>query len=103
MTTHCDISPADGCPAERLLKALSGKWKAQIFRLAVDAPVRFNALLRQLNGANKQSLATALKELEEEGLLEKEIVQQKPLNIQYTLSEKAKSLIPVFRQLDRLA
>lgn len=51
------------CPAQRLLKMLSGKWKAEIFRLAVESPLRFNNLLRQIQGSNKQSLATALKRI----------------------------------------
>ena len=73
----------NSCPAEGLLKMLSGKWKPQIFRMAVDGPVRFNALLRQLEGSNKQSIAVALKELEENGLLEKTVVKLKPLHIEY--------------------
>jgi DNA-binding HxlR family transcriptional regulator len=98
METIKENEPA--CPAEGLLKTLSGKWKAQIFRVAVDGAVRFNSLLRQLEGSNKQSIAVALKELEEQGLLEKTIVSEKPLHIEYHLSEKGKSLIPVFRQLE---
>ena len=90
------------CPAEGLLKMLSGKSKPQIFRLAMDGPVRFNTLLREIQGANKQSVAIALKELAEHHLLEKIIVAQKPLHIEYILSEKGQSLIPVFRQLENL-
>ncbi|MDV6169426.1 helix-turn-helix domain-containing protein [Flavobacterium sp. DG1-102-2] len=95
-----DQNNDNGCPAEGLLKQLSGKWKPQIFLSAVDGPVRFNALLRDLKGSNKQSVATALRELHESGLLEKETIQLKPLHIEYTLSEKGKSLVPVFRQLE---
>lgn len=91
------------CPAEGLLKLLAGKWKPQIFRLAVEKPVRFNRLLRELPQSNKQSIATALKELEEQGLLDKVILKQKPLHIEYSLSEKGKSLIPIFQQLEMLA
>ena len=90
------------CPAEGLLKMLSGKWKPQIFRLALDGPVRFTSLLRQIEGANKQSIAVALKDLEEQGLLEKVTVRPKPLHIEYNLSEKGKSFIAVFRQLESL-
>lgn len=93
----------DTCPAQALLKHLSGKWKPQIFRLATDGPLRFSSLLRQLGGSNKQSVSVALKELEEHGLLEKIIVNTKPLHIEYRLSEKGKSLIPVLRQLELLA
>jgi DNA-binding HxlR family transcriptional regulator len=91
------------CPAETLLKLLSGKWKPQIFKLAVDGPLRFNSLLRQLEGSNKQSIAVALKELEEQGLLDKTIIKLKPLHIEYNLSEKGKTMIPVFMQLENLA
>ncbi|MGN6532372.1 MAG: winged helix-turn-helix transcriptional regulator [Ginsengibacter sp.] len=90
------------CEAEGLLKMLAGKWKPQIFRIAVDGPIRFNALLRQIEGSNKQSIAVALKELEEQELLEKTVIKLKPLHIEYNLSEKGKALIPVFRQLEKL-
>lgn len=92
-----------GCPAEELLKLLSGKWKPQLIRLAVNGPLRFNALLRDIEGANKQSLATSLKELVDEGYLDKLVVKQKPLHIEYSLSEKGKSLIPVFQQLEAVS
>src|SRR5690349_7243039 len=91
-----------GCPVEGLLKLLSGKWKPQIFRIAVEGPIRFNTLLRQIEGSNKQSIAVALKELEEQGLLAKVVVKLKPLHIEYNLSEKGQSLIPVFRQLENV-
>lgn len=101
--TAKNTASESGCPAEGLLKTLSGKWKPQIFRLTLDGAVRFNALLRSIEGSNKQSLATALKELEEQGILEKVVVKQKPLHIEYHLSKKGKSLIPVFRQLELLS
>ncbi|MEZ0610587.1 winged helix-turn-helix transcriptional regulator [Fibrella sp. WM1] len=90
------------CPAEEVLKLLSGKWKPQIFRLALDGPLRFNALLRTIEGANKQALAISLRELVDEGYLDKLTIRQKPLHIEYTLSERGRALIPVFRQLEQL-
>lgn len=90
------------CPAEELLKILSGKWKPQLFKLALDGPLRFGSLLRQVEGANKQSLATCLKELVDEGYLDKVVIKAKPLHIEYSLSEKGKMLIPVFEQLEIL-
>lgn len=92
----------NNCPAEGLIKMLSGKWKLQIFKFAKEGPVRFNTLLRQLGGSNKQSLAIALKELEENGVLKKEIIKNKPLHIEYTLTFKGKLLIPVFLQLESM-
>lgn len=101
MTTQ-KIEESATCPAQVLLKLLSGKWKPEIFRLAVESPLRFSSLLRQISGSNKQTLAVALKELEEVGLLEKVVIKEKPLHIEYYLTENGKSLIPIFKQLENL-
>ncbi|QGK73653.1 helix-turn-helix domain-containing protein [Flavobacterium sp. SLB02] len=100
MTTENKSQKENECPAEGLLKLLSGKWKPQIFLLAVNGPLRFNGLLRDIKGANKQSIAVALRELEDFGILDKNVIKLKPLHIEYNLSEKGKSLIPVFKQLE---
>ncbi|OXA98857.1 transcriptional regulator [Flavobacterium oncorhynchi] len=100
MTTESKAEKDNECPAQALLKLLSGKWKPEIFLLAVEGPLRFNTLLRDLKGSNKQSIAVALRELEDFELLDKKIIKLKPLHIEYTLSEKGKSLIPVFKQLE---
>lgn len=103
MTTKKEPEVAKPCPAEGMLKLLSGKFKPQVFRLATEGPVRFNSLVRDIEGANKQSIAVALRELEENGLLEKKTIQLKPLHIEYTLTEKGESLISVFKQLEFFA
>ncbi|MCC7244745.1 MAG: helix-turn-helix transcriptional regulator [Saprospiraceae bacterium] len=103
MTTQNVEEKSEICPAQALLKMLSGKWKPEIYRLALSGPLRFNSLLRQINGSNKQSLTTALRELEECGLLERVVVQQKPLHIDYLLTEKGKQLAPVMEQLESLS
>lgn len=100
MTTEKKSENDNECPAEGLLKLLSGKWKPQIFLLAVNGPLRFNGLLRDIKGANKQSIAVALRELEDFGIFDKNVIKLKPLHIEYSLSEKGKSLIPVFKQLE---
>ncbi len=102
MTTEKSATNEETCPAQALLKQLSGKWKPEIFRLAADGPLRFSNLLRQVEGASKQSLSVALRELEEAGLLHKTVISHKPLHIEYHLSEQGQSLIPVFRQLEGL-
>lgn len=103
MITEKAVDVVEICPAQELLKLLSGKWKPEIFQLAIASDLRFNKLLRQIEGTNKQSLAIALKELVAAGLLDKVVVRQKPLHIAYSLTEKGKTLIPVFRQLEQIA
>ncbi|MBL7919552.1 MAG: helix-turn-helix transcriptional regulator [Bacteroidia bacterium] len=102
MTTKKITNDNETCPAQGLLKLLSGKWKPEIFRLAVNGPLRFSSLLRDIEGSNKQTISLALKELEESGLLQKVTIKQKPLHIEYYLSENGKALIPVFKQLENM-
>ncbi|MDF3026031.1 MAG: transcriptional regulator, HxlR family [Fluviicola sp.] len=102
MTTKNNSEENETCPAQALLKMLSGKWKPELFRLAADGPLRFSSLLRDIGGANKQTLSVALRELEEVGLLQKVIIKEKPLHIEYNLTETGKSLIPIFEQLENL-
>lgn len=102
MTTISAMKEKETCPAQALLKMLSGKWKPEIFRLAAERPLRFNSLLRDIAGANRQTLSVALKELEEAGLLRKAIVTSKPLHIEYHLTDRGSSFIPVLKQLESL-
>ena len=85
------------CPAEDVLRLISGKWKPQILQLAFQGPIRFNGLLRKIPGSSKQSLSVALHELEGAQVLTKKVVSEKPLHIEYLLSEKGLSLMPIFR------
>jgi DNA-binding HxlR family transcriptional regulator len=102
MTTQTSSSETRICPVQALLKLLSGKWKPEIFRLAVDGPVRFNELLRQLKGSNKQTVSVALRELEMEGIIKKNVVKYKPLHIEYNLTQRGSSFISVLGQLEVL-
>lgn len=102
MTIKKERAENETCPAQGLLKLLSGKWKLEIFRLAVDAPLRFSSLMRQIEGSNKQSLSVALRELEEAELLEKIVITAKPLHIEYHMTPKGKSMVPVLKQLENL-
>lgn len=102
MTTPEEIKDNETCPAQALLKLLSGKWKPEIFRLTMDQPVRFSSLLRDIDGSNKQSISVALRELEEVNLINKVMIKEKPLHIEYHLSEKGRQLVAVFKQLEEI-
>ncbi|MGD1318582.1 winged helix-turn-helix transcriptional regulator [Chryseobacterium sp. 2R14A] len=100
-TAHTNDNP-NTCPVQRLLKLFSGKLKPEIFLLATKSSLRFNTLLREIQGANKQSLAIALKDLTEAEVLEKIVIREKPLHIEYNLTEKGKSIIPIFEKLEEI-
>jgi DNA-binding HxlR family transcriptional regulator len=89
-------------PASRLLRQLAGKWKPQIFLMASKGPVRFSQLLRELPGSSKQVLANALREMEEMGFLERTVVSEKPLHVEYRLSAQGEQMLPIFKTIEEV-
>ena len=90
------------CPREYLLKMLTGKWKPCIFRYAVEGPVRFSQILKLLPDASRQALTNALRELEESEILECKVIRQKPLHVEYHLTELGIEFIPIFKAVEEL-
>lgn len=103
MTNDISIVNHYNCPGEDVLKILAGKWRPQIFKVGSEGPFRFNHLLRELPAASKQSIAIALRELEEAGLLMKTTVKLKPLHIEYALSEKGQSMLEVYKYIGTIS
>jgi DNA-binding HxlR family transcriptional regulator len=95
-TGHDGESMLFECPAENVLRLLSGKWKPQILQLASQGTIRFNSLLRKIPGSNKQSLSVAIRELEEAKVLDKKIVSEKPPHIEYSLTDRGRAMMPIF-------
>ena len=79
------------------LSLLSGKYKMVIlYLLAEYQPViRFNEMKRCLGAISFKTLSTTLKELEADGLVERKEYPQIPPKVEYSLSSRGKSLIPV--------
>ncbi len=102
MTTPIEVVDTKPCPASQLLKSLSGKWKPELFRLSLTSNLRFSTLLHQLPQASKQSISAALRDLQSDGLLARVILQEKPLRVEYQLTDKGKSLAPVLTQIESL-
>ncbi|MDR6806880.1 DNA-binding HxlR family transcriptional regulator [Dyadobacter sp. BE34] len=90
------------CPKEFLIRMLTGKWKPCIFRYATQGPVRFGQIMKLLPEASKQALTTALREMEASGILERNVIAEKPLNVQYSLTDLGLEFIPIFKAIDEL-
>ncbi|MDO5293471.1 MAG: helix-turn-helix domain-containing protein [bacterium] len=78
------------------LSLLSGKWKLLIiYNLGKNKVVRFNELQRILGKITYKTLSTNLKELEADCLVERYEYPQIPPKVEYSLTEKGKSLLPI--------
>ena len=79
---------------------LSGKYKMTIlYTLAVFEVVRFNELKRYIPIIPYKTLSAMLKELENDNLIVRKEYPQVPPKVEYSLTERGKSLIPILDQM----
>ena len=87
-------------PFEYTLSIISGKWKLKIiYLLACMKVVRYNALKRNIDGITHKMLSMQLKELERDGIIIREEFPQIPPKVEYSLSPKGRSLIPLVQSM----
>ncbi len=82
------------------LSLISGKYKPVILYCLMEyEPVRFNEMQRYLKKVADKTLSRNLKELEADGLIIRTVYSQIPPRVEYSLTERGRSLVKV---LDRL-
>ena len=88
------------CPAERATYFFGGKWKIRIlFNLFNKKKVMFGVLKRTLSKVTQQMLSKQLKELEPDGLVNREVKSVMPPKVEYSLTTFGLSLIPILKSL----
>jgi DNA-binding HxlR family transcriptional regulator len=91
------------CPVSTALKVFGGKWKPLVlYFISVDVN-RFGQLERMMPGCSKRMLTRQLRELEDDGIIDRKVYAQVPPKVVYSLTPKGESLRPVFRELSRWA
>lgn len=89
------------CPVETCLELLNGKWKPRIlWHLHQNELLRFNELRRKLPGVTPKMLTQQLRELEQDGLIHREVYPVIPPKVEYSFSEFGQTIRPI---LDRIA
>ena len=82
------------------LSLISGKYKMVILYCLMEfQPVRFNELRRYLRNISDKTLSANLKELERDRLIVRKEYPQIPPKVEYSLTERGKSLMAVLDQL----
>jgi DNA-binding HxlR family transcriptional regulator len=84
-----------GCPVEATLDVIGGKWKGVILYKLLERPKRFSELKRGLPAITQRMLTLQLRELEEDGLVHREIYKEIPPKVEYSLTEFGKTLEPI--------
>lgn len=75
-----------------VLDIVGGKWRGQILANLCDQPRRFNELKSVLNSITSSTLTKELRYLEDIKIVERNIVQETPMVVEYRLTEHGKSI-----------
>lgn len=86
-------------PAERALKVIAGRWKAVILYHLFGSPQRLSALQRLMPEISQKVLIQQLREMEEHGLVHREVFREVPPRVEYSATELGLSLEPVLLAL----
>jgi DNA-binding HxlR family transcriptional regulator len=85
---------------EATIDVIGGKWKPLIIYALNDETLRFSHLLDRVQPKITQRMLTKeLRALEEDGLITRKVYTQVPPKVEYSLTEKGKSLMPILDQL----
>lgn len=90
-----DKNNLPACPVETTLKIIGDKWKVLILRDLFTGTKRFNELKRSLSDVTQKMLTQQLRELENDGIIHREVYPVVPPKVEYSLTELGNTLKPV--------
>ncbi|MDJ1500692.1 helix-turn-helix domain-containing protein [Xanthocytophaga agilis] len=90
------------CPVDVSLRFISGKWKILIlFHLFHFEKRSFSELRDNLPGVAEKVLTQQLKELEKDNMISRRVLSEKPLRVEYFLTEQGLSMSPMYEFLSK--
>ncbi|WP_242140741.1 helix-turn-helix domain-containing protein [Sphingomonas sp. TREG-RG-20F-R18-01] len=97
---HSRLDCNPGCPVEAAISIIDGKWKCVIlWHLLKGGIFRFNELVRVMPGITPRTLTNQLREMEADGLIYRVVYAQVPPKVEYSLSERGRTLTPILEEL----
>ena len=99
MTRFEKYDRSGGCPVEAALEVIGGKWKGVTLFHLLDGVKRFNELQRDVGNVTQRMLTKQLRELEDAGLVNREVYPVVPPKVEYSLTKKGETLRPILNAL----
>jgi DNA-binding HxlR family transcriptional regulator len=88
------------CPRyHHAVEMIGRRWTGAILRVLIGGPRRFNELLDAVPGLSDRLLTERLKELGQEGLVERRVLPGPPVHVEYELTLQGHELEPVIRDI----
>ncbi|NLP52502.1 helix-turn-helix domain-containing protein [Bacillus sp. RO1] len=89
------------CPVDYVVDLISGKWKVLIIWNLKFGKKRFGQLQRILSGISKKVLSQHLRELENSGLILREVIPSTPVQVEYSLTERGIELSGILEEINQ--
>ena len=88
------------CPIRNILSRIGDKWSLLVlYTLSGSSVMRFNVLQKNIPDISQKMLTVTLRALEEDGLVKRVIYAEVPPRVEYSLTDRAKSLLPSIHSL----
>jgi DNA-binding HxlR family transcriptional regulator len=91
------------CVARKALDRIADRWTILVFLALKDGTLRFSKLKRALRDVSQKMLTQTLRNLEREGLVDREVVPTVPVTVKYTLTPIGMSLLRIVQDLESWA
>lgn len=88
-----------GCPIERAVSVLDGKWTLLVLRELFTGTKRFGELRKTLHGISTKTLTDRLRVMESQGIVDRIIYPEIPPRVEYRLTEYGETLRPIINAL----
>ena len=88
-------NPVQGCPLTAAFAAIGGKWKLIIIYWLAESPKHFAALRKAMPGISQKVLTQQLRELVNDGIVNRQPKGAVPAPVEYSLSEYGRSVLPL--------
>lgn len=84
---------------EKTIRIIGGKWKPLILYLLREGSLRYSELQKNIDGITQKMLTQQLRQLEIDGLLTRKVFPVIPPHVEYTLTKRGLSLLPLLRSM----
>ena len=92
-------NPVEGCPLTAALAAIGGKWKMIIVYWLAESPKHFAALRKAMPGISQKVLTQQLRELMNDGLVNRDPKGAVPAPVEYSLTDYGRSIVPLIEDV----
>ena len=83
----------------RAIELIGKRWTGAILFVLMDGPLRFSEVRQLVPDLSDRLLSERMKELEAEGIVERRVIDETPVRVEYELTEKGRALEPVVSAL----